>query len=182
MISLIKSKILHHCIYTLLTNRTLAFESEINNEIYNFALRFSIFIPYFNKNMFQIFNNEVKFNEIRPYSIIIAPKIERTLNDFVSIINFDKGFYEGAICPNNSFIIKEFDLKQIKSETTLFIYTFNKIKDLLLTFQPDMKKSNLIRNISEDEFIINNLISLFNEKKILSTPSYSGVGIVTFYE
>ena len=194
MVNLIKSRIIHHCAYTLMTGRSLVIESDNPSAICSFAKRFSLFIPFFDSTHFLCLNEAVDSSTIPHRYIIVSPCYSRDNQDKVSVLNYDKGFYEGVICPSTSFIYKDFDFKSIKKETSLLLYIYQRIKELSSCIYIDLNKIgepkfsiSSMKLLPDDDIIINYWIGvalnqLYGKKEPQFVSNTSGIGIVTFFE
>ena len=200
MLYLMKTKIFHHCIYTLLTGKTLVIESSSYESVELLAKHFTLFVPFFNDDDLYISKEPVIASDIRQYSIVIAPSIERNSPQFVSILNTNLGYYEGTICPSTSIIYREFNFK-VTTETSLLLLSFNRLKSIGNLFISIMhswflnvpnSKDKMKKEMREEFHLSDADESLFafwincvirgQQKRVvlLSNPALAGVGIVTY--
>ena len=200
LISLMKPKVFHHCIYSILTGRTLVIESNSGENAKEIAEKFAIFVPFYDESCFKIFDHEINAANVKRYSIVVAPKVVRDAPEFVSILNTDLGYYDGVICPSSSMIFRNFDFN-VKTESSLLLLSFNRLKEMgnmfILTMYMwtknvpntiEKKKAGMQRsNLSEaDEeiylFWMHCYFGIRVKKTILlSNPAIAGVGIVTYF-
>ena len=144
---LMKSKIFHHILYSLLSGFPLVIES---NEHFDDAIilgkKFSLFIPFFQQSSLYIqdFNNHrssdgnteidnepLKLSKALKNPITICRNIiKESIHEYVSYLNIDKCFYEGPLCPQQSLIFNEFDFSNLTNESSYLLLSFARLKEL----------------------------------------------------
>ena len=140
---LIKSKIFYHIIYSLLSGFPLIIESKDNfDDAIILGKKFSLFIPFFQQSSIFIqsnTNNEtdnqndaLKMSEVVLNNQISICRclIRESIHGYASYLNIDKCFYEGSLCPQQSFIFSNFDFSDLTKEASILLLSFTRLKDL----------------------------------------------------
>jgi len=137
---LIPSGVLFHCIYSLISGKTLVIKSPKKD---SFLINiFSAFCPNFSKSRF-IFLENAEPKDIVGFSIAWVKKFAQKFNDNTSFLDLEFKTYKGDSCPPQSFLNRGIDSCIELGDDALFFIIYRNIYNV----------ASLFFNLSSQSFV-----------------------------
>ena len=164
LVSLLKSRNFQHIVFSILSGIPFIIESR-SPEAMILARKFSAFVPCFEESSLVFINEEnVKTSKISSIgkSIIICLSLEKDCDQSFAILNLNKCYYEGPLCPFRSFVFTELS-PATNNEASFLLLVFSRLKELSTKFV-SVCETLASQNISDMDAIYKLIVSCgFNE-------------------
>lgn len=121
MLDLVDSDTLFHCIFSILSGKTLVIKSSDTESATSLGRRFTLFVPFYTESYFTVAESLTVVESLK-YSIAVVNNFPSEIKSAVSLLDLDSKMYKGESCPHKSFVWSELK-KQSKFNEATFLTT-----------------------------------------------------------
>ena len=123
-----------YCAFTLLSGQPLIIVSENTDVAVSLANKFSVLVPFF-RDEYLVVLKEATTSFCLKYAIVVLQNLIRDEScEYVSVLNLDKNFYQGEMCPQNSFVMTKLTKLVTVSERAFLISLYSELKRISTDF------------------------------------------------
>ena len=153
LLDLVDSGALFHCIFSVLSGRTLVIRSSDFEGAKALGMKFAVFAPFFDESHFAAFDKITVAGALR-YAIVVVKEFPPETGGAVSFLDLGNKMYKGESCPRKSFVWKTGENISKSNEASFIVSCYREVKKVagkltIACMSSSGDKSSTLQNLSD---------------------------------